>query len=133
MILQDYNYEIIHKKGKYNSVPNEEKDALLKRTQEIMENNDAYEIQQQIKIQQAKRKQKNVSEKFKIGNKVLLHQTHLENNFSAKLEAKWIRPYFIHEVYKKNNYKLQILEEKLLKNSVYENRLKMYYEETLEP
>ncbi|CAI2195516.1 5_t:CDS:1, partial [Funneliformis geosporum] len=59
----------------------EEEDTLLKRTQEIMKNNDAYEVQQQIKIQQAKRKQKNVSKKFKIGNKVLLHQTHLENNF----------------------------------------------------
>ncbi|CAI2197298.1 3086_t:CDS:1, partial [Funneliformis geosporum] len=111
----------------------EEKDALLKRTQEIMENNDAYEVQQRIKIQQAKRKQKNVSEKFKIGNKVLLHQTHLENNFSAKLDAKWIGPYFIHEVYEKSNYKLRTLEGKLLKNSVHGNRLKMYYEETLEP
>ncbi|CAI2189589.1 5079_t:CDS:2 [Funneliformis geosporum] len=93
----------------------EEKDALLKRTQEIIDNNDAYEIQQRIKIQQAKKKQKNESEKFK-----------------TKLEAKWIGPYFIHEVYEKSNYKLRTLEGKLLKNSVYGNRLKMYYEETLE-
>ncbi|CAI2196465.1 9047_t:CDS:1, partial [Funneliformis geosporum] len=70
----------------------EEKDALLKQTQKIMENNNAYEVQRRIKIQQAKRKQKNVSEKFKIGNKILLHQTHLENNFSAKLKVKWIGP-----------------------------------------
>jgi hypothetical protein len=62
-----------------------------------------------------------------------LHQTHLENNFSEKLDAKWIGPYFIHEIYKKSNYKLLTLEGKLLKNSVHGNRLKMYYEETLEP
>ncbi|CAI2196202.1 12770_t:CDS:2, partial [Funneliformis geosporum] len=36
----------------------EEKDALLKRTQEIMENNDTYEIQQRIKIQQTKNRLK---------------------------------------------------------------------------
>ncbi|CAI2189447.1 6551_t:CDS:2 [Funneliformis geosporum] len=52
---------------------------------------------------------------------------------STKLEAKWIGLYFIYEVYEKSNYKLRTLEGKLLKNSVHENRFKMYYEETLEP
>ena len=98
-----------------------------------MENNDSLKAQQRIKQLQEKRKHTQRSERFKIGNKVLLHQTQLENNLSAKLEAKWIGPYLIHEIYKKSNYKLRSLNGKLLKNSVHGNRLKRYYEEILKP
>ena len=111
----------------------EETDALLKRTREIIENNDSLKAQQRIKLLQERRKQTQKSERFKIGDKILLYQTHLENNFSAKLKAKWAGPYFIHEVYEKSNYKLRALNGKLLKNSVHGNRLKRYFEEILEP
>src|SRR5213078_1383139 len=32
--------------------------------------------------------------KLKIGDKVLVHHTNLQTNFSAKLEEKWIGPYY---------------------------------------
>jgi len=118
---------------KVSTYEEEEVDALLKRTKEILENNDSLRAQHRIKLLQGKRKQTENPDRFKIGDKVLLHQTHLENSLSAKLEVKWIRPYFIHEVYEKSNYKLRTLEGKLLKNSVHGNRLKKYFEENLEP
>ncbi|HVH96324.1 MAG TPA: DDE-type integrase/transposase/recombinase, partial [Bacillus sp. (in: firmicutes)] len=118
---------------KVSTYRKEEMDALLGRTKEIIENNDSLKAQQRIKLLQEKRKQTQNSDRFRIGDKVLLHQTHLENNFSAKLEAKWIGPYFIHEVYEKSNYKLRTLDGKLMKNSVHGNRLKKYFEEILEP
>ena len=56
-----------------------------------------------------------------IGDKVLVECTWLKTNFSAKLEKKWIEPYFIHNVLKDNIYKLKILEERLVKNVIHGN------------
>jgi hypothetical protein len=118
---------------KISTYKEEEMEALLKRTKEIIENNDSLRAQQRIKLLQEKRKLTQKSDRFKIGDKVLLYQTHLEKNLFAKLEAKWIGSYFIHEVYEKSNYKLRTLEGKLMRNSIHGNRLKKYLEEIVEP
>ena len=68
-----------------------------------------------------------------IGDKVLVERTWLKTNFSAKLEKKWIGPYFIHNVLKDNVYKLRTLEGRLVKNVIYGNRLKLYHKKQLEP
>jgi hypothetical protein len=57
----------------------------------------------------------------------------LKNNFSAKLEDKWIGPYFIHKVLKDNVHKLRTLKEKLVKHIIHGNRLKKYHEKQLIP
>jgi len=57
----------------------------------------------------------------------------VENNFSAKLENKWIGPYYVHNVLKDNVYKLRTLDGKLVKNVIHGNRLKLYHQEKLEP
>jgi hypothetical protein len=57
----------------------------------------------------------------------------LKNNFSAKLEDKWIGSYFIHEVLKDNVYKLRTLKGKLVKHVIHDNRLKKYHEKQLIP
>ena len=74
-----------------------------------------------------------ISEKFKIGDRVLLFRNQLQGNLSAKLEEKWIGPYYIHEIFAANNYKLRTLEGRLVKNTVHGERLKLYWEQALEP
>jgi hypothetical protein len=92
---------------------------------------------QRIEKEQFKQKQNHdkqgISEKLKIGDQVLVERTWLKNSFSAKLEDKWIGPYFIHEVLKDNVYKLRTLEGKLVKNVIHGNRLKKYHEKQLIP
>jgi len=73
------------------------------------------------------------SQKLEIGQKVLLYRNNIEGNLSAKLENRWIGPYYIHEVLQGNNYKLRNLNGKLLKGTVHGNRLKEYYEQQMEP
>jgi hypothetical protein len=94
-------------------------------------------ISQRIEKEQFKQKQnydkQDISKKLKIGNQVLVERTWLKNNFSAKLENKWIGPYFIHKVLKDNVYKLRILEGKLVKHVIHSNKLKKYYEKQLIP
>ena len=62
----------------------------------------------------------------------MVEQTWLKNNFSAKLENKWIGPYYIHNIFKDNVYKLWTLNEKFVKNVIYGNRLKLYHKRRLE-
>ena len=73
------------------------------------------------------------STKLKIGNKVLVHRTNLQTNFSAKLEEKWIGPYYIHDVLQRNVYKLRNLDGKLVKNVIHGNRLKLFQEQNITP
>jgi hypothetical protein len=94
-------------------------------------------VSQKIEKEQFKQKQnydkQGISEKLKIGDQVLVERTWLKNNFSAKLEDKWIGPYFIHEVLKDNVYKLRTLEGKLVKHVIHGNRLKKYHKKQLIP
>ena len=53
-------------------------------------------------------------------------------NFSVKLKNNWIGPYYIHNVLQNNVYKLRTLDGNLVKNVIYENKLKIYYERKLE-
>ncbi|KAG9303678.1 hypothetical protein G9A89_018575 [Geosiphon pyriformis] len=58
-----------------------------------------------------------VTNKFKIGNKVLLHRT--------KAEKQWNGPFFIHEVLGNRLYKLR-LDDKILAKVAHEDHLKHY-------
>ena len=46
--------------------------------------------------QKERYEQQGISEKLKIGDKVLVEKTWLKNNFSSKLEDKWAGPYFVY-------------------------------------
>ena len=112
-------------------------EALIQRINIIV--NKMYQDQDQalnnIEKSQAQQKsrQKKRSEKLKIGDKVLVHRTDLQNNMSAKLQEKWIGPYFIHRVLENNVYKLRNMDGKLVKNLINGNRLKLYKETEVTP
>jgi hypothetical protein len=121
---------------------NEENDVenpLLARLYRLIDQleNDRQEVLDRITQGQQQRKnrhdQARISQKLKIGDKVLVERTWLKTNFSAKLEDKWIGPYFIHNVLENNVYKLRTIEGRLVKNVVHGNRLKEYKEMQLEP
>ena len=69
-------------------------DALLERTFHIMKrmNKDLDKVRKRItekqKAQKKRHDEKDVSEKLKISDKVLVEQTHLRNNMSAKLKSQ---------------------------------------------
>ena len=90
--------------------------------------NNIEKSQEKIKL-----RQKRKSNKLKEGDKVLVHRIDLQNNMSAKLQEKWIGPYFIHKVFDNNVYKLRNMNGKLVKNLINGNRLKLYYEKELMP
>src|SRR2546430_12824957 len=84
------------------------KEALLERTFHIMERMDRdlntvkTRVQEKQKAQKKQYDEKGISGKLKIGDKVLVEQTHLRNNMSAKLESQWIGPYYVHNVLDQN-------------------------------
>ena len=121
-----------------NMKENEDDPMLERLYQLIIELEDTHiEVSQRIEREQQKQKQvydqQGISEKLKIGDQVLVERTWLKNNFSAKLENKWIGPYYVHNALKDNVYKLRILDGKLVKNVIHGNRLKLYHQEKLEP
>ena len=119
--------------------PNEDKDPLLSRLYHLIEQleNDCQNVRNKVTQEQQRQKerhdQKGVSEKLKIGDKVLVERSWLKTNFSAKLEDKWMGLYYVHNVLKDNVYKLRTLEGRLVRNLVHGNRLKIYKERLMEP
>ncbi|KAG9294038.1 hypothetical protein G9A89_021206 [Geosiphon pyriformis] len=67
-----------------------------------------------------------VTNKFKIGNKVLLYRTKAEKQWSGKFENKWNEPFFIHKVLGNESYKLR-LNDKILAKVAHGNHLKHYH------
>ncbi|KAG9286041.1 hypothetical protein G9A89_022718 [Geosiphon pyriformis] len=67
-----------------------------------------------------------ITNEFKIGNKVFLHRTKTEKQWSGKFENKWDRPFYIHEILDNGSYKLR-LDDKILAKVAHGNRLKHYY------
>lgn len=112
-------------------------ETLRQRTIDIMEKWDSDKNKALDNIEKGQEKQKKRfnkrSQKLKIGDKVLVHRTDLQNNMSAKLNEQWIGPYFIHDVLEHNVYKLRNMDGKLVKNVINGNRLKLYYEQQLKP
>ena len=102
------------------------KDITLKQQKEAIEN-----IKQAQQIQKAAHDKNIKNPELKIGNKVLVAQSHLKNVFSAKLEEKWIGPYIIHDILKLGTYKLCTLDKRKVKDPIHSNRLKLYYERDL--
>jgi transposase InsO family protein len=116
-----------------------EQNPLAARLYHLIEQleNDRQIVRDRVTQEQLRQKERHdqagLSEKLKIGDKVLVEKSWLRTNFSAKLEDKWIGPYYIHNVLKDNVYKLRTLEGRLVKNLVHGNRLKLYKERLLEP
>ena len=116
-----------------------EQNPLLARLYHLIEQleNDRQVVRDRVFQEQLRQKERHdqmgLSEKLKIGDKVLVEKSWLRTNFSAKLEDKWMGPYYIHNVLKDNVYKLRTLEGRLVKNLVHGNRLKLYKERLLEP
>ena len=121
----------------YQKTPINYDEALIKRTCEIINkmNNEQIKARENIEKgqEQQKSRHKGKSTKLKIGDKVLVHRTNLQTNFSTKLEEKWIGPYYIHDVLPRNVYRLRNLDGKLVKNVIHGNRLKLFYEQNLTP
>ncbi|KAG9294092.1 hypothetical protein G9A89_015502 [Geosiphon pyriformis] len=67
-----------------------------------------------------------VTNEFKIGNKVLLHRTKTEKQWSEKFEHKWDGPFYIHEILGNGSYKLR-LNDKVLAKVAHGNKLKHYH------
>ncbi|KAG9294546.1 hypothetical protein G9A89_008657 [Geosiphon pyriformis] len=59
-------------------------------------------------------------------NKVLLHRTKAEKQWSGKFENKWDGPFYIHEILGNGSYKLR-LDDKILAKVAHGDRLKHYY------
>ncbi|KAG9292898.1 hypothetical protein G9A89_016260 [Geosiphon pyriformis] len=66
-----------------------------------------------------------VINELKIGNKVLLHRTKAEKQWSGKFENKWDKPFFIHKVLGNRSYKLR-LDDKILAKVAHGDHLKHY-------
>ena len=111
--------------------------ALMKRTLILIEklSHDQNKAKSNIESSQSKMRSrsKKPSDRLKIGDKVLVHRTDLQNNLSAKLMEKWIGPYFVHDVLDKNLYKLRNMDGRKVKQIVNGNRLKIYHDQHLEP
>ena len=121
----------------YQKTPVNYDEALMKRAYEIIDkmNNEQIKARENIEKGQEQQKSRHKEKlvKLKIGDKVLVYRTNLQTNFSAKLEEKWIGPYYIHDVLQRNVYKLRNLDGKLVKNVIHGNRLKLFHEQTLTP
>ncbi|KAG9307523.1 hypothetical protein G9A89_003846 [Geosiphon pyriformis] len=85
-------------------------------------------------IQRSQEKQKerhdnqlpNKPVEFKIGDKVLLHHTKVEKQWSKKFDPKWNELFHIEEILGNGAYKLK-LNNKILTKAAHEDRLKPYY------
>ncbi|KAG9299562.1 hypothetical protein G9A89_020733 [Geosiphon pyriformis] len=67
---------------------------------------------------------------FKIGDKVLLHYTKTEKQWSGKFNPKWNGPFHIEEILGNRAYKLR-LDNKILTKAAHGNQLKPYHNITL--
>ncbi|KAG9293991.1 hypothetical protein G9A89_019329 [Geosiphon pyriformis] len=85
-----------------------------------------------IKHSQAQQKEKHnnklppITNKFKVGNKVLLHRTKIEKQWSGKFENKWDEPFYIYEILDNGSYKLR-LNDKILAKVAHGDKLKHYH------
>ena len=66
---------------------------------------------------------------FKIGEKVLLEESHLKTRHDAKLKAKWAGFYYIHDVHGNGTYTLRHPEDGSVTRPLHGNRLKVYIED----
>ena len=85
-------------------------------------------LESQIKQKQYYDSKIKNDQKFKIGDKVLKFEASRENSKSGKLDDKWKGPYFIHEVYSNNVYKIKTIDGKIFKTPVNGMLLKSYHD-----
>ena len=90
---------------------------------------------QKSQIKQKEHYDKNkVQKSFQIGDKVLMKHMKTQHWHHDKFGEKWKGPYYIHNVFNKDTYKLCSMEGKVLKNPYNSDHLKLYIEKpALEP
>ncbi|KAG9297921.1 hypothetical protein G9A89_018749, partial [Geosiphon pyriformis] len=107
--------------------------TLLRRTYDLMETLENKWQKTADNIQKSQKKQKKrhnhqLSDKpvkFRIGNKVLLHCTKVEKQWSRKFDPKWDRSFHIEEILRNGAYKLR-LNNKILTKAAHRDQLKLY-------
>ncbi|KAG9301151.1 hypothetical protein G9A89_012534 [Geosiphon pyriformis] len=90
-------------------------ETLLRRTYNLMKTLENRQQKAADNIQKLQEKQKERHNnqlpdkpvEFKIGDKVLLHHTKAEKQWSGKFNPKWDRPFYIEEILKNRAYKLR--------------------------
>ncbi|KAG9284629.1 hypothetical protein G9A89_004671 [Geosiphon pyriformis] len=103
-------------------------ETLLRKTYDLMETLKNKQRRAADNIQKSQEKQKKrhdsqLSDKpveFKIGDKVLLHHTKVEKQWSGKFDSKWDRPFHIKEILGNRAYKLR-LNNKILTKAAHED------------
>jgi hypothetical protein len=72
--------------------------------------------------------------KFKIGEKVLMYDAARDKHFTGKLKPKWKGPFYIHDVFPNDVFKLRTMEGKVLAAPINLFLLKPYFDRaTWEP
>jgi hypothetical protein len=113
-----------------------DEDPLLKRYDQIINKmpNVQQEVQARVTDQQTKQKQRHDDRikktLFAIGDKVLMYDKRLDNQWSGKLREKWKGPYYIHSIGHNDAYKLRSIIGQVLKTPVNDSLLKTYRERT---
>jgi len=65
---------------------------------------------------------------YQIGDKVLLYRAEKEKHYSGKFDEKWKGPYYIHDIIRKDVYRLRTIDGKLLTTPINTVLLKPYYD-----
>ncbi|KAG9299966.1 hypothetical protein G9A89_009694 [Geosiphon pyriformis] len=108
-IIQATPFELVY--GRTATLP----ETLLRRTYDLMKTLENKWQKAADNIQKSQKKQKerhdnqllNKPVEFKIGDKILLHCTKVEKQWSGKFDPKWDRPFHIEEILGNRAYKLR--------------------------
>ncbi|CAG8611019.1 11566_t:CDS:2 [Cetraspora pellucida] len=105
-------------------------EQIFRRIETLLGNLALARQQARINTKNSQQKQKDYhdrryrTETYQIGDKVLLHETSLESSHSAKLEKRFLGPYYIHDVFGNGTYKLRTIRDSTNKPELIEKVLK---------
>jgi hypothetical protein len=110
---------------------------LLDRLFTLIEELPQQQEQARKNISQSQQRQKqrhdqkvNKKRKFKIGDKVLMYDAARDKHFTGKLKPKWKEPFYIHNVFPNDAFKLRTIEGKVLTTPINLFLLKPYFDRT---
>jgi hypothetical protein len=113
---------------------------IIKRACTIMDKLELDRTTAQQNVERSQQKQKdtyqqdNQPQSFTIGDKVLMKRMKMQHWHHEKFSAKWKGPFYIHQAFDKDAYKLRTMDGKILKNPYNGDHLKQYIENnSLEP
>jgi hypothetical protein len=87
-------------------------------------------LQSQQRQKQRHDQKVNKKRKFKIGDKVLMYDAARDKHFTGKLKPKWKGPFYIHNVFPNDAFKLRTMEGKVLTAPINLFLLKPYFDRT---